>query len=89
MPEEILNQYLFDHPGHYQIRVLGALDQSWLDHLDGLDISVGRWGNHQKVTLISGWLSDQTALGGLLDLLNDLGMVILTVERQESNAETK
>ena len=32
---------------------------------------------------IDGWLADQTALTGLLDLLTDLGLVILTVERHE------
>ncbi len=87
MPDENVRQYLFDHPGHYQIRVLGTFDQCWIDHLDGLDISVGSWGNYRMVTQINGWLSDQTALAGLLDLLTDLGMVMLSVERCESDDE--
>ena len=37
---------------------------------------------------IKGWLTDQTALAGLLDLLTDLGVVILTVERYECDKET-
>jgi hypothetical protein len=89
VPEEIIRQYLFDRPGHYQIRLQGALDKCWLDHLEGLEISTGPWGSYHQVTQISGWLADQTALGGLLDLLNDLGRVILTVERLESNEEIK
>ena len=81
MPEEIIRQYLFDRPGLYQIRVVGDLDEHWLAHLEGLEISTAPWGRYHRVTQISGWLADQTALSGLLDLLNDLGRVILTVER--------
>lgn len=80
MPEEIIRQYLFDRPGLYQIRVVGELDERWLVHLEGLEISTKPWRNYHKVTQITGWLADQTALSGLLDLLNDLGRVILTVE---------
>ena len=83
MPEEIIRQYLFDRPGLYQIRVVGELDERWLAHLEGLEISTNPWRNYHQVTQITGWLADQTALSGLLDLLNDLGRVILTVERLE------
>ncbi len=81
VPEEIEHQYLFDRPGLYQIRVAGELDERWRTHLEGLEISTATWGKYHHVTQINGWLADQTALSGLLDLLNDLGRVILTVER--------
>lgn len=81
MPEEITRQYLFDRPGHYQIRVQGSLDKFWLEHLEGLEILTCPWGIYAQVTQINGWLADQTALAGLLDLLNELCLVILTVER--------
>ena len=87
MPEETVRQYLFDRPGFYQIRIVGELDEHWLAHLEGLEISTNPWGKYQKVTQISGWLADQTALSGLLDLLSDLGRVILTVERIETEEE--
>ena len=80
MPEEIIRQYLFDRPGLYQIRIVGELDERWLAHLDGLEISVAPWRNYHLVTEITGWLADQTALTGFLDLVSDLGRVILTVE---------
>jgi hypothetical protein len=83
VPEEILRQYLFDRPGLYQIRVVGELDERWLAHLEGLEISTNPWRSYHLVTQITGWLADQTTLSGLLDLLNDLGRVILSVERQE------
>jgi len=88
MPEEIVRQYLFDRPGLYQIRVVGELDERWIAHLEGLEISTTTWGHYPLATQIRGWLSDQTALSGLLDLLNDLGRVILTVERFEMDEGT-
>jgi hypothetical protein len=83
VPEESSRQYLFDRPGHYQIRVVGELDPRWRDNLQELEITTISWKGYPRVTQITGWLSDQTALSGLLDLLNDLSMVILTVERDE------
>jgi hypothetical protein len=88
VPEEITRQYLFDRPGLYQIRVVGELDERWLTHLEGLEISTTSWCKYHHVTQINGWLADQTALSGLLDLLSDLGRVILTVERIEMDEET-
>ena len=85
MPEEIVHQYLFDRPGHYQIRVQGSLDKFWLEQLEGLEISTITWGHYPQVTQINGWLADQTALAGLLELLNELCLVILTVERIEED----
>jgi hypothetical protein len=88
MPDEIVRSYLFDRPGHYQIRVVGSLSKSWLDHLEGLEISSTPWGGYPQVMQINGWLADQTALAGLLDMLTDLGLVILTVERREIDKES-
>ena len=87
MPEEIIREYLFDRPGLYRIRVVGVIDERWLAHLDGLEISTAPWGKYNHVTQINGWLVDQTTLSGLLDLLSDLGRVILTVERIEVDEE--
>ena len=87
MPDEIVRAYLFDRPGHYQIRVAGILGKDWCEHLEGLKISTISWGSYPEVMQIDGWLADQTALAGLLDLLTDLGLVILTVERHESDKE--
>lgn len=83
MPGEIVRAYLFDRPGHYQIRPLGALSNSWLDHLDGLEISTTPWESYPEEMQIDRWLVDQTVLAGLLELFTDLGLVILTVERRE------
>jgi hypothetical protein len=89
VPEKIIRQYLFDRPGRYHIRVQGSLDRIWLVHLDGLEISTGPWGSYSQATQINGWLADQTALAGLLGLLNELGLVILTVERLQEEEKTE
>jgi hypothetical protein len=89
VPEEIVHPYLFDRPGHYQIRVQGSLDKFWLEHLEELEISTAPWGHYPRATQINGWLADQTALAGLLELLNELGLVILTVERIEQDEKVE
>ena len=83
MTEELSDNYLFDRPGLYQIRVVGMLDECWLEHLENLEISISHGGIYQHITQIRGWLADQPSLSGLLDLMTDLGKVILAVERQE------
>lgn len=88
MPEHTHPQFQFDRPGQYQIRVQGTLRKCWIEHLEGLEVTISSWRNYHQVTQIQGWLSDQTALAGLLELVNDLGMVILTVERLELDNNT-
>ena len=89
MPEEINHLYPFDRPGYYQIRIQGKLKKPWPEYLNGLTITSSAWGRYSQVTLICGMLADQAALGGLLELLNNLGVVILTVERLEMDEETQ
>lgn len=89
MPEETPDIYLFDRPGLYRIQVVGTLDPCWIEHLEGLEISTNSWDAYHQVTQIRGWLADQTVLSGLLDLLTDLSMVILSVERIEMKERTE
>lgn len=83
MTDETVQAFQFDRPGYYRIRGLGGLHKSWIDHLEGLEISTTAWNNYPEVVQIDGWLADQIALAGLMDVLMDLGLVILTVERRE------
>ncbi len=78
-------KYLFDLPGCYQIRVWGTIEERWFFQSKDLEISVIQPKNQPPVTKITGWLADQCALAGLLDLLNDLGLVILTVRRLDTS----
>ncbi len=59
----------------YEIRIEGHLDGKWADWFDGMSITLEEDGN----TLISGPVSDQPALYGLLRKARDLGLPLVAV----------
>jgi hypothetical protein len=67
------------HYDVYQIRVRGRLDPKWSLWFDGLTIE-----HLAGDTLLSGPVSDQAALHGMLAKIRDLGLTILLVERLET-----
>ncbi|MCC6611891.1 MAG: hypothetical protein IT320_00355 [Anaerolineae bacterium] len=60
---------------YYEIRVKGHMDKSWADWFEGLVISHRNDGD----TLLSGPLTDQAALHGLLNRLRGLGIELIAV----------
>ncbi len=60
----------------YEIRVQGILDERWTAWFEGLQIG----GDHSQ-TVISGPVTDQAALHGLLNKVRDLGLVLISVRR--------
>jgi hypothetical protein len=70
----------FDQPGIYQIRIRGTLDAGWSDWFEGLAIAA----QGDSVTLLTGKVTDQIALHGLLSRLRDLGLPLLSVLRVEA-----
>lgn len=62
-------------PVLYQIRLKGQLDSQWTDWFSGLTVTLEEDGN----TLLSGPVSDQAALYGLLRKVRDLGMPLIAV----------
>ena len=69
-----------DTPSQYAIRVEGHLDAHWSTRLEGMTIT------HEEdgATLLEGVLRDQSALLGLLCKLDDLHLLILSVQRRSS-----
>ncbi|HEX8861057.1 MAG TPA: hypothetical protein VGC06_18605 [Actinomycetes bacterium] len=65
-------------PIRYEIRVEGVLDPWWSSWFDGLTISGDVSG---QTTTISGPVTDQAALHGLLAKVRDLGLPLLAVRR--------
>jgi hypothetical protein len=63
----------------YEIRVQGHLDARWADRFDGLSLSHSSDGT----TVIHGLVADQAALHGLLHMLRDLGVPLISVARAE------
>ena len=58
-----------------QIRVKGHLGHRWSDWFEGLTITLEENGD----TLLTGLVSDQAALHGLLKKVRDLGLPLLSV----------
>ena len=70
---------------HYCIKIKGFLNEDWTDWFDGLAITLTEDGN----TCISGPITDQAALHGVLKKIRNLGMTIVSVNplnNGESNA---
>jgi hypothetical protein len=65
-------------PIRYEIRVEGVLDPWWSTWFDGLHISSDVSG---QTTTISGPVTDQAALHGLLAKVRDLGLSLIAVRR--------
>lgn len=62
-------------PGFYRIRIKGHLDGKWANWFDSLTITA----EDNGTTLLSGPVTDQAALYGLLRKVRDLGMPLLSV----------
>jgi hypothetical protein len=60
----------------YEIRVEGVLDGRWTACFDGLQVHP-----RSSETLISGSITDQAALRGVLAKVHDLGLVLISVRR--------
>ena len=70
-------------PARYEIRVEGVLGREWTAWFDGLQVASEGTG-----TVISGLVSDQSALYGLLNRIRDLGLCLVSVQRTGSRKAT-
>jgi hypothetical protein len=69
----------------YDIRVKEHLDPSWEEWFDGLQIVH----EHTGTSLLSGSISDQAALYGILLKVRHLGLTLLSLEAEESPQRKK
>jgi hypothetical protein len=75
----------FDKPGVYQVRIKGTLGKRWSDWFDGFTIIP----QADDETLLTGSVTDQISLHGLLSKIRDLGLSLLSVERVEAAPSTE
>lgn len=66
-----------DAPYIYEIRVEGHLTDHWADWFDGLTILH----DAKEETIVTGSLSDQAALFGILTKIHDLNLILISVCR--------
>ena len=69
-------QLNLSQPVVYQIRVKGVLDPCWAGWFEGLTIT-----EQEDETVITGPVSDQAALHGLLSKIRDLGLPLVSINR--------
>ena len=69
----------------YEIRIQGRLDARWAAHFDGLSMRHDLDGT----TVLSGPVTDQAALHGLLAQIRDLALPLIAVTQVHSANERK
>jgi hypothetical protein len=71
----------------YEIQVQGELDSGWQQWLDGLDVTLTHASGRVPVTILSGSVTDQAALRGLLCKLWDLNLTLISLRRVEAEGK--
>ena len=74
-----------DNTATYCIQGVGYLDDKWSVRLGGLKISSSSQKGRRAITTLSGPLTDQAALFGVLKALYDMRLPLLSVECLEVN----
>ena len=73
----------FDQQACYRIKVRGRLEESWAERFYGLSLDVRKDGENKYISTLTGSLSDQAALAGLLSSIYDMHLTIIAVEMVE------
>ncbi len=70
------NSRNYDQPASYLIRIQGTIEPTWSDWFGGFTITP-----QNGETVLEGEVNHQAALHGILAKINELGLVILSVEK--------
>jgi hypothetical protein len=73
-------QFQMNQPMKYQIKMGGRLDESWSSWFDDMTITIESGNDSWTITILTGVVSDQAALYGLLSRIRDLGLPLLSVQ---------
>ncbi len=71
-------------PARYRICIQGTLDKNWSAYCGGMTIEHENNPKRGAMTIMTGRLTDQSALIGVLISLHDIGCPVLSVEYMES-----
>jgi len=78
---------LADESAVYRILVAGRLDARWSDRLAGAQLVTHEDPHRIATTELTGRVTDQAALMGILEQLYSLGLALLRVERVNANGD--
>ena len=62
-------------PEYYEIKIKGHLDQTWSNWFAGMTLTH----LNDNQTRLSGMLSDQAALHGLIERIRDLNLILVSI----------
>ncbi len=68
----------------YQIKVQGHVGSSWSDWFNEMEITTDTGSGANCITTLTGHITDQASLRGILNHLWDLNLTILSVTRIEA-----
>jgi len=69
----------------YEIKVLGELDEGWQNWFNGLEVTLTHTSKQSPTTTMTGRVTDQAALRGMLCKLWDLNLTLISLRRLEAN----
>ena len=80
-------------PATYQIRIAGRVNDGWSDFMSNLEQSFDQE-NGATITTLTGTVTDQAALHGLLEHIRDLNLTLISVNTdglstQDSDNESR
>ena len=71
----------------YEIQVQGELDEDWQQWFNGLTVTLTRASEQPPTTTLTGPVTDQAALRGMLCKLWDLNLTLISVRRIEADTQ--
>lgn len=78
----------FRHHASYQIRILGRLDESWIEWLNGTQLTIENDTSESPISRIDGIVVDQAGLRGILTRLWDLNLTLVSISRTDLEKNT-
>jgi hypothetical protein len=64
----------------YQIKIAGVLDPSWSEWLGGMRMRLESENQNRPFTILTGTITDQTVLRGILCKIWDLNFKVISVQ---------
>ena len=78
--KKILTDLSFTEPAPNKIKVKGLLEQRYSGHLGGMKIKIINRSEQHVFTVLTGRVSDHSALAGILNALYEMHLSILSVK---------